>query len=77
MDGIAASSMRMKGGLRRLCRVCVVPPRNRSNRSNPTCTQLWFRHGLRVRRGVRGFETFPNALGYTATRDMRMKEALV
>ena len=52
--------------------VCRTPG-NRSNHSNPTRTQLRFRHGLRVRMAVRGFETFPNALGYTAPRGKVMR----
>ncbi len=42
--------------LEQLCHVCVVHLRNRSNHSNPTCTQLRVSYKSRVRMGVRGFE---------------------
>ena len=45
--------------------VCVVYLGNRSNHSNTSLTQLRFSYKPRVRMGVRGFEAFPNALGYT------------
>jgi len=50
--------------LRRICST----PENSSNHSNLTSTQLRFRHGLRVRMRIRGFETFPNDLGYTCAQ---------
>ena len=62
----AAQSPEVAWGSSVMC-VCRAPGKH-SNRSNPTRTQLRFRHGLRVRMAVRGFESFPNDLGYTVPR---------